>query len=189
MEKLSETAVLSVPQKDHSGFNQNEFRVTNAGLVLLAGYTHAYFERLGLMNGNEFLNPKAQTEAIRYLQYLAKGPYCSDESMLKLNKVLCGWPLANTVPLDFVISPEAVALTDGLIHAVIDHWAAIGDSSVSGFRSNWLIRDGLLIEQEDRWVLTIEKRPYDILIQKLPFSFSLIRHPWMSKPLQISWFF
>ena len=77
-------------------------------------------------------------------------------------------------------------LIKGLIEAVIAHWPAIGGSSVEGLRGNWLFRDGLLYDQDDRWELVVEKSAYDLLLDKSPFSFSIIKYPWMSKPLHVT---
>lgn len=70
---------------------------------------------------------------------------------------------------------------------MISYWPAIGNTSVNGFRGNWLVRDGLLTELEDKWELTVEKRAYDVLIHQSPFSFSIIKLPWMEKPLHVTW--
>ena len=74
-----------------------------------------------------------------------------------------------------IITEDQKKLINGLITAAISHWPNVGDTSILGFRGNWLVRDGLLIEKEDRWELTVEKRVYDLLIHKSPFSFSIIR--------------
>jgi len=37
-----------------------------------------------------------------------------------------------------------------------------------------LVGNGTLTEKEDRWDLIIEKRVYDVLLAKAPFSFSVI---------------
>ena len=87
------------------------------------------------------------------------------------------------------ISQEHKTLIEGLIEAVIGYWPAIGDTSIEGFRGNWLVREGILREEEDRWTLTVEKKAYDILMLKSPFSFSIIKLPWMTKPLHVSWSF
>jgi hypothetical protein len=67
------------------------------------------------------------------------------------------------------------------------NWPAIGASSIDGFRGNWFVRDGILVEKEDRWDLLIEKRPYDLLLGQSPFSFSVISFKWMNKPIFVNW--
>ncbi len=96
-------------------------------------------------------------------------------------------PLSNPIREGITLSANERILVDGLIKAAIGYWPAIGNCSIDGFRGNWLVRDGLLTEFEDKWELTVEKRSYDILIHKSPFSFSIIKYPWMAKPLHVTW--
>ncbi len=162
--------------------------VRNAGVVLLNGYFQMLFDRLGLLNADKkFRDKTVQLEAIHYLQYVITGMSNTDESFLPLNKILCGLSLADPVPEGLAISEENKKLINGLIKAAIGYWPAIGNCSLAGFRGNWLVRDGILTEQEDRWELVVEKRAYDILIHKSPFSFSIIKQRWMDKPIHVSW--
>ena len=95
--------------------------------------------------------------------------------------------LAQPVLYGIEIGENDKNLIEELINAAISYWPEIGSCSIPGFRGNWLVRDGLLTEFEDRWELTVEKRPYDLLISHSPFSFSIIKYPWMPKPLHVNW--
>ena len=161
--------------------------VNNAGLVLLNTYIPLLFERLVLTTNGRFAATTMQEDAVHYLQYLATGLNGTEEILLPLNKVLCGLPLAYPVPYELNMQVEHIELIDGLIGAAIGHWGAIGDSSVDGFRGNWLVRGGLLTEQTDKWELAVEKRAYDLLLYQSPYSFTIINYPWMNKPLYVSW--
>ncbi|MEO6520360.1 MAG: contractile injection system tape measure protein [Mucilaginibacter sp.] len=166
---------------------QRGISVHNAGCVLLSTYFPMLFERLGLMANHSFLNEEAQQQAVHYLQYVVTGLSSTEESLLPLNKVLCGLPIAQPIIQGINISEEHIDLINGLINAAMGYWPAIGSSSVDGFRGNWLVRDGLLTEHGDKWELTVEKRAYDLLIHRSPFSFSIIKYPWMDKPLHVTW--
>jgi hypothetical protein len=166
---------------------QGGISVRNAGIVLINSYLSILFERLGLTADRKFLSDAYQAEAVHYLQYVVTGLSSTEESLLPLNKVLCGLPLEQPVYDGITISDDYKKIIDGLIKAAISHWPSIGNSSIDGFRGNWLVRDGLLVEHEDKWELTVEKRAYDLLIYKSPFSFSIIKYPWMDKPLQVNW--
>ncbi len=167
--------------------NMEAIAIRNAGLVLLSNFIEALFERLQLLSDKQFTSVENQSKAVQYLLFLVTELRRTDERYLLLNKVLCGLPVTQTVPNDFSISEEEKDLIHGLIQAAISHWPSIGDTSVEGFRGNWLVRDGLLQEKEDRWELTVEKRVYDVLINHCPFSFSIIKYPWMEKPLHVTW--
>ena len=47
--------------------------IKNAGLVLFNTYLPLLFERLNLMQGNQFKNEEAQMSAVNFTQYLVTG--------------------------------------------------------------------------------------------------------------------
>lgn len=161
--------------------------ISNAGIVLLNAYFPMLFERLGLVLNHQFATETAQKEAVHYLQYVATGLSNTEESHLILNKVLCGMEVTTSVPDSLEISEDNKELIQGMLQSAIAYWSAIGRTSIEGFRGNWLVREGILTESEERWELSVEKRPYDILLMKSPFSFSIIKFPWMEKPLYVTW--
>jgi hypothetical protein len=161
--------------------------VPNAGLVLLNNYFLMLMERLGIVSDKAFKTEEDQLNAVHYFQYIVTGLTETEESLLTLNKVLSGLSPNTPVKEGLEISEKNKQLIDGLIQAAIGYWSSIGDTSINGFRGNWLVRDGILRETEERWELTVEKRAYDILLMKSPFSFSIIKLPWMQKPLHVTW--
>ena len=161
--------------------------IPNAGLVMLNAYFVMLFERLNLVKDQAFITKEAQLNAIHYLQYLVTGLEQTDESLLTLNKVLSGVSIATPIANGITISDTDKELMSGLLDSFIGHWNAIKNTSIDGLRGNWLIREGILKEEQDHWELTVEKRSYDILIVQSPFSFSIIKLPWMNKPLHVNW--
>lgn len=161
--------------------------IKNAGIVLLNSYIPILFERLGLTKQQQFINETNQHDAVHYLQFVVTGLFNTEEHLLLLNKVLCGLPLNHPISNGIELTESQRNLITGLIKAAIGYWPSAGDTSINGFRGNWLVRNGLLFEYEDKWELHIEKKVYDILISKSPFSFSIIKFPWMKKPLHVTW--
>lgn len=161
--------------------------VKNAGLVLISSYFTMLLERLELTSENKFVGKEAQLSAVHYLQYVATGFTYTEEHHLPLNKILCGVSPIEPVSNRIDVSEAQITLISGMLEAIINQWSAIGNSSIDGFRGNWLVRDGLLIEDINNWTLNVEKRAYDILINRSPFSFSIVKFPWMKKPLHVNW--
>lgn len=161
--------------------------VRNAGIILLNSYIIMLFERLELIEDNRFTSIENQKKAVQYLQYIVTGLTETEEIYLPLNKILCGLLFTDSVPGKIEISPKNRSLIESLINAAISHWPEIGKCSVDGFRGNWLVRDGILTELDERWELVIDKRAYDILITRSPFAFSILKYPWMNKPLHVTW--
>ncbi|KUI96884.1 hypothetical protein VRK_40650 [Vibrio sp. MEBiC08052] len=161
--------------------------VLNAGLVLLQSFIPAFFARLQLTRDNQFVTFAMQRRAVHCLQVLATGAQETAEPYLLLNKILCGLPFSEPVETRISLSTEETDIVHSLIEAVIDYWPAIGKTSIDGFRGNWLVRNGTLTESQDHWDLIVEKRPYDMLIARAPLSYSIIRLPWMKKPIYVTW--
>ncbi len=163
--------------------------IKNAGLVIIQSFIQTYFNRLELTTDNdEFKNGFSQRRAAHCLQFLVTGQIETEEHHLMLNKILCGIPLTSPIEKTIELSSQEAEMSESLINAMVGYWSAIGTSSVDGFRGNWLIRDGVLTELGDRWELIVEKRGYDLLLQQAPFSYSIIKFPWMLKPVYVTWY-
>jgi hypothetical protein len=49
------------------------------------------------------------------------------------------------------------------------------------------MRDGYLEETEMGWALEVERKAMDILVDLIPWSFSMIKLAWMQKSLATTW--
>jgi hypothetical protein len=163
------------------------FGVNNAGLVILQDWIRPLFARLDLTENDRFRSREAQRRAVHALQFLATGQSETAEQFLLLNKLLCGLAWHEPVEAGIEMSPEDEATCMGLLEAAVAYWSAIGKSSVDGLRGNWLVRDGSLSEGGERWNLVVEKRAYDVLLSRSPFSYSIVKLPWMEKAVYVSW--
>lgn len=165
----------------------DEIYIENAGLVLLSAYLPTLFDRAGLTADGNFTTDENRERAVLLMQYLLLEEPPLEEHYLALNKVICGLPIADPIKTSLEITSEETELIGGLIQAVIQHWSVIRNSSVEGFRGDWLWRKGKLEQKEDVWELNIESSTYDILLDQLPFSYSPIKYSWMEKPIVVNW--
>jgi hypothetical protein len=161
--------------------------VGSAGLVLAGAYMQRLFSMLGLADDKAFVSPQAAERAVHLLQYLAAGSTATPEPQLVLNKVLCGLPLHTPVLREFIITPQEMEAIDGLLRAMIAHWKIIGNTTVEGLRESFLQREGRLSRDDDGWQLQVEPRSFDMLLDQLPWGFSLLKFPWMERPLHVEW--
>lgn len=161
--------------------------INNAGIVLLQSYIKPLFERLKLIHDDQFVSAGTQRAATHYLQYLICGQSRSEEHHLILNKVLCGLPLSQPLESGIGIDSDEAEIIHSLIQAVAQYWPAIGKTSVAGFQGNWLLRGGTLTEKSEHWDLVVERRSYDILIRRSSLSYTIVRLPWMGKPIYVTW--
>lgn len=166
--------------------------VGNAGLVLFAPFLQTYFERLDVLvtgpdGRRRVTGIEAATRAVHMLQYLVDERCDRPEPDLVLNKLLCGFAPAVPVAAAFEPAAENRAMADSLIAAMLQHWSAISNSSPAGLRETFLQREGRLVFAEDRWTLKIQRKTVDVLVDRIPWGYSLIAHPWMSWPLYVTW--
>ncbi|WP_423601871.1 contractile injection system tape measure protein [Sphingomonas sp. MS122] len=166
--------------------------IANAGLVLLHPYFPLLFDRLGLLtagtDGQPHMGgPEAASRAVHLLQYLVTGRLDTPEPELALNKLLAGIPLSAPVAPAIAVVETDLEICGGLLAAVIAHWPQMRDTSIDGLRIGWLQREGRIEPGEDFWRLTVQRRSYDVLLQTLPWSFTLIRHRWMPHLIDVTW--
>lgn len=176
----------SIPLSN-TGLDGQRLPISNAGLVLLQSYMPALFDRLSLLRDRQFVSPAAAHRALLALQFLACGFIHAEEPHLVLNKVLCGLEPSAPVPVQTDFTDVEVAMMEGLLRAIIGHWPASGASSLEGFRGNWLLRDGVLSDNSDHWGLTVMRKPWDVLLSKSPFSYAVIKMPWMARAVYVTW--
>lgn len=74
-----------------------------------------------------------------------------------------------------------------MLQAVISHWNALGGTSVQGLRETFLQREGRLQRDEDAWRLRVAPRPFDMLLDRLPWGYATLKLPWMKEVLHVDW--
>ncbi len=161
--------------------------VDDGGLPLVWPFLPRFFSYSGLMADGVFLSEPARHRAATLLFHLATGERVADETRLMLPKLLAG------IDLDAVHDPgeplddDAVAAAEGLLSALIEHAPMLGRISVGGLRSAYLQRPGSLATRDGHWLLRVERKTYDVLLDRLPWSFQWVKLPWMAAPLQVEW--
>lgn len=163
--------------------------IQNAGLVLLHPFFKNLFTETGLMINEQFTDANLLNRAVHLLQYLTNGQTEMPEYFLTLNKVLCGMPQELHSNRFVKLSETELRECDELLQAAIQHWDVLKNSSAAALQETFLQRPGKLLfsEDENAWILVIEKRGVDILLEKIPWGYSYIKHPWMQYALRVDW--
>ncbi|MDF2177184.1 contractile injection system tape measure protein [Aliiglaciecola sp. CAU 1673] len=163
--------------------------VEHAGLVLLSPYLGRLFNLLGLTEQGLFKDRRAAGMACLTLDYLALGRIRAltfeQFPSLQLTMLLCAVtpPLADNLSL----GEAERGIADEMLAALLTHWPNMANSSVSTLRETFMQRSGLLSKQDNSWRLQVEKRPFDMLLDSLPWSYSIIRLPWMKETINVQW--
>lgn len=159
-----------------------------AGLVLLCAYLPELFKRTDIAwtaAGVDFVH---LDRAAALLAYIATGDPCPAEYQLGLIKILLGLTPESPLPLlPGLLAQPDLDQADTLLQSLIAHWTAVGKLSADGLRRSFLQRSGLVRKADDRWLLQVERTGYDLLLDRFPFSFSLVKLPWMTQAIHVEW--
>ena len=166
---------------------EEAYFIQNSGLVLLVLFLPALFEQLRLLDGKKYKDKDSLQRAVLLTQYLVTGDTVIPEHLLPLNKIICGMNIQETLPATLVLSREEEEECNELLQQVISYWKILGNTSVKGLREGFLQRSGTLQNKNKFWLLRAEQKPYDILLEKIPWNYKLIVLPWSQIVLQVEW--
>lgn len=163
--------------------------VFNAGMVLLWPYISRLFAMLKYVKKKEFVSEEAQHKAIHILQYLVTGKTEAPENELILNKILCNYPLTEPIPYGVEFDPEELKIAEGLLFGVIKNWPKMKTMQPNALRGSFLVREGTIKEEPERWLIKVQKKPFDVLLKTVPWGFTFIKLPWLQKFVSVEWQF
>jgi hypothetical protein len=161
--------------------------INNAGQVLAAAFLPRLFSMLNLMQDGKFIHLGAADRAVHLVQFMVTGQSATPEYELILNKILCGIGTSIPVSAGIDITEQEQTLIEQMLTSMIQHWKVLGSTSINGLRETFFQRQGWLVLEEDCWRLKVKEQTFDLLLDRLPWSMSLIKHGWMDKPLRVSW--
>ena len=162
------------------------FHLHNAGIVMTAPFLGNFFKHLGLLEQDKFVNKEAQQRAVVLLHYFY--PQCEiTEDALLLHKILCGLPIKHPVPVNLEPRENELTEINNLLQSIIQYWGSLKNTSVEALKFNFFNRKAILVPGEAQWHLTIQRESIDVLLQTLPWSIEVIKHPWMKKPIMVEW--
>ena len=163
--------------------------VNYAGLVLIHPFISPLFEATGIKEANSSAIADTQLpRAAALLHFLATGQEEIYEYELGLIKILLG--LEPETPL--LVGAGLIQNCDReeaetVLQSTINYWSVLGNTSTDGIRSSFLQRSGLLRKIEDSWNLNLEHQSFDMLLEHLPWTISIIKLSWMKYPLYTEW--
>lgn len=91
------------------------------------------------------------------------------------------------MPKNIELTQKEVETIESMLSGVKANWIKLKNTSVGGFQRSFIERDGFLEQQDKKWVLTVDNKAYDILLDSLPWSYKTIRLPWLKKPIYVKW--
>jgi len=178
---------IQLPSMGSEADEVQKYSVKYGGIVLLAPFLKPFFTGLNLLDGNEWKNMESTFRAVHLLKFLATGHKKTPEYSLVFEKILCGLPAETPLPLDIVLTDEEIAESESLLKAVITHWKVLKNTSIDGLRESFFKRDGLLNRKENGWLLQVERKTLDVLLDSIPWGFSTISLVWTRDLIFVEW--
>lgn len=162
------------------------------GLILLHPFLKQLFKSLGFLNGEgAFLGIEEQSKAVLLLYYMATGEKYNvdevEEEDLVFLKLICSLKPADLLSLSGVVKEDSYEMADQLLNACLSHWEKLQNSSVTSLQNTFLKRKGRIEERDDAFQLQVEKSGTDILLDSLPWSFSMINFSWLEQTIFVAW--
>ena len=166
---------------------ENIYFIENAGIVLLHPFLQPLFKTIEILKENIFIDVESQRKAVLLSQFLITGNTDIPEHTLILNKILCGYNLQEAVEAKLNLKPHEEAEVNAMLDSVIEYWTALKTTSIKGLRNSFLRREGKLTEFDEYWLLQVEQKSFDVLMNFLPWGIGIIKLPWMKKRLMVEW--
>ena len=165
-----------------------EIYIDNGGLVILHPFLQPLFENLNLLDaGNKFISEDSKFKAAVVLHYLKNSIDQYEEYEMAFNKVLCGIPIEEILPAGIKLNDNEKKECNDLLYTVIKYWEALKGTSKEALQETFICRKAKLNFKEDHWLLQVEKNTMDILINRLPWGFSIIKLPWLKYLIHVEW--
>lgn len=161
--------------------------IGNAGLVILHPFLNELFTRIGLLREKRWKDNSSRHEAVSVLEFLVSGQENIQEFNSSLNKILCGMEISEVLEPVEILDSGVKAECMELLNEVIRHWSILRNTSVDGLRESFLQREGKLSPVDKGWLLHVEQKGMDVLLNSLPWGIGTIKLPWTEEKLHVEW--
>lgn len=186
----SQLHITDAEQLQEEAIQPEYLEIPNAGLCLLAIWLSRLFGMLGLLTEDkkDLKDTEARIRAIFILQRLVTDEMREyKEQDLAFNRILTGCPFYVALPKTLELTDSEIQTIESMLNGAKANWGKLKNTSVKGFQRSFIERPGRLEQREEKWVLYVEDRSYDILLDSLPWSYRQIRLPWLKKKINVVW--
>lgn len=175
------------PQDKIPSEDNQKFLSDHGGAVVLAQFLKPLFKNLGFFMNGEWIDEACQFKAMHLINYLCTGEESAMEFDLNIEKLLCGLPLNAPLPQNAHLTADEMREADLLLESIIEHWGVLKNTSINGLRKAFLLRKCIIIDNNTDWQINMERKTADVLLDKLPWGFSVIILPWNDYQIYVEW--
>lgn len=186
-ENTPDTQMEDRVDADDETLGEQALFIDNSGLVLVASFLPVAFKKLGWVAEGKIVDTAARDKMLLWMDHLVWGERKAYEYNLSFNKVLAGIPPQEVVDISLLLTDEEKAVADSLLESVILHWSILKNTSIDGLRGSFLQRNGKMHNEDGGWQLHVQSKPFDMLLDHLPWGISIIKFSWMEKPVYTQW--
>lgn len=186
----AELHITDTEQAIEDAVQPEYMEVPNAGLCLLALWLPRLFDMLGLLADDKkaLKDTEARIRAIFILQRIVTEEVREyKEQELAFNRILTACPFHVPLPKTLELTENEIRTVASMLDGVKANWSKMANTSVKGFQRSFIERPGRLEQREEKWVLYVDNRAYDILLDSIPWSYRQIRLPWLKKKINVVW--
>lgn len=166
---------------------QESLHINNAGLVLLHPFLKTFFITTGIADPSGKIRTENSDLAVQALHFIATGRESVYEANLVFEKFLCGLPVHHPVIRESLLTDEIRTEAEELLKAVITNWAALKNTSPDGLREAYIQRDGIIQKTEKGYKLIVETKTWDVLLERLPWNYTIINWYLIDKLIFVEW--
>ena len=166
---------------------QESLHINNAGLVLLHPFLKTFFITTGIADSSGKIEKEILDLAVQALHFIATGRESVYEAELVFEKFLCGLPVHHPVIRESLLTDEIRTEAEEILKAVITNWAALKNTSPDGLREAYIQRDGIIQKTEKGYKLIVETKTWDVLLDRLPWNYTIINWYLIDKLIFVEW--
>lgn len=151
------------------------------GIIFIHPYINQFFSNLELLENNQFKNEAAQIKAVQVLYFLAtSNTDYQEQSELEILKRFVGLSSDNMIsfPNNLTAADQKECLF--LLQSFIANWDALKNCNVEIVQKHFLRKLGKILEKDETFKIVLEKSPLDLLLNTIPFSYSIVKLPWLN---------
>lgn len=184
---IQPVALNKIPGEQYRGEEVLKYIVREGGVILLSPFFRQLFLKLQLYDNSGWTSKEAPWRAVHIIKFLGTGQQQQPEYTLVLEKLLCGLSPEEPVPLEISLTDTEIEEATSLLTSVLEHWQALRNTSLAGLRETFFKRDGLITRKQNGWLLQVERKTLDVLLDSLPWGYSAVSLPWNDYIIYTEW--
>lgn len=186
--------INQIKELNEKGTSMEKVIINNAGMLLFQFFIPRMCRMADYLgdDARHFKDENSKIRAIFLLQYLVYGEEKKySEGELYLNKVLVGLNESTPLPQSCKLTREEIGIVEDLMMMTKKMWEKMKHTSDIALRQTFFQREGVVTYETNqgmsKWIIEVEGKAYDVLLDSLPWSYAMYRYPWRDEVIEVRW--